>query len=94
MGRFKLEIVAVGGHGCQRDKKDGETVYGCGHITCPDCQFFSMIAEFARKSAGCTIESATLTHWPGQPGEVVDELKKDVPLQHVSIAPRVRRGSF
>jgi hypothetical protein len=72
MGQYRIEITAVGGHGCQREIKDGGTTYGCGRIGCPDCE----AREFVRRlqSKGQSIESATLTHWPGQVSEVTDNL--------------------
>lgn len=75
MGQFKVEVVAVGGHGCQRETvKDGGLLQQyCGNPTCPDC----IAREFIRdlKRAGIyNIESATLTHWPGQKSEVQDDL--------------------
>lgn len=72
MGAFVVNVEAVGGHGCQRDKKDGEVVEGCGLDTCPDCTARRFVADMRRK--GNSITSATLTHWPGQDGSVVDDL--------------------
>lgn len=71
MGQFKIEIVAVGGHGCNREKKNGEMVYGCQSMNCPDC----LTRDFVdRMRAKFSLESATFTHWPGQPCEVSDNL--------------------
>jgi hypothetical protein len=81
MGTFKVEITAVGGHGCQREIKDGGEVYGCGQKSCPDCEARAVVA--ALKRIGCSVTEATLTHWPGQPGQVVDDLLS-----------KVRKGSF
>lgn len=72
MGQFRIEITATGGHGCQRGVKDGGVVYGCGLIVCPDCSARQFVQKLLRDGA---IElSATLTHWPGTPGQVVDNL--------------------
>lgn len=92
MGQFKLEIVAVGGHGCQREVKDGGDVIGCGRQGCPDCEAAVLISDFARKT-GANIERATLTHWPGTTGEVVDEFRVP-PNPHQSRVSRIRHGSF
>jgi hypothetical protein len=73
MGQFKVEVVAVGGHGCQREKRDGEDVADCGEPSCPDCIARRFVNELTTK--GSNVESATLTHWPGQPSQVVDDLK-------------------
>lgn len=80
MGTFRVEIEAVGGHGCEREKKDGETVYGCGWQSCPDCRIREFVADLQRRYS---VNSAVLIHWPGQPGEVQDNL-----------LTRVRKGSF
>lgn len=81
MGQYRIEITAVGGHGCQRELKDGQTVYGCGHRGCPDCSARALVDELRRN--GNTVESAKLTHWPGTTTEVQDDL-----------LTKVRKGSF
>jgi hypothetical protein len=81
MGDFRIEVKAVGGHGCQREVKDGGDVHGCGQMGCPDCIAREFVATLQRK--GNSVNSATLTHWPGQAGEVVDDL-----------LTKKRRGSF
>lgn len=72
MGDFHIHVEAVGGHGCQRDKKHGELVEGCGEPTCPDC----ITREYVKrlKAIGCSVGRATLTHWPGTPSTVIDNL--------------------
>lgn len=72
MGNFVIDVEAVGGHGCQRDKKDGEEVPGCGHTNCPDCAARRFVAELRRQ--GNSLVRAKITHWPGQPGSVEDDL--------------------
>lgn len=81
MGTFLVEVKAVGGHGCQREVKDGEEVYGCQSMDCPDC----IVREFVEKlkDKGSNVEIATITHWPEQDGEVVDDL-----------LTKMRKGSF
>lgn len=73
MGQFKIEIIAVGGHGVDRDKKDGEEVdfFESGTLT-PDAE--AKLAVQHLQQQGCNIESATITHWPGEESEVVDDL--------------------
>jgi hypothetical protein len=73
MGMYRIEIEATGGHGCQLDKKDGETVYGCNMMGCPDCEVRRFIRHL-RINMGNIVSKATLTHWPGEPGQVVDDL--------------------
>ena len=73
MGDFRVEIRAVGGHGCQRTVKSGGQVQNfCGNVACPDC----ITREYLRalKRANIQISTAFLTHWPGTPTEVKDDL--------------------
>ena len=81
MGTFLVKVEAVGGHGCKRELGDGESVLGCDLPHCPDC----ITREFVRrlKRSGSTVNEATLTHWPGQTSEVVDDLLTGI-----------RKGSF
>lgn len=72
MGQFSVTITATGPHGCQREIGDKKKVGGCGRVFCPDCKFRRMIAELNR--SGCKVESAVLTHAPGTPEEVKDDL--------------------
>jgi hypothetical protein len=84
MGDFVIEIRATGGHGCQRDKKDGEVVEGCGFENCPDCMVREFVKKFKDKGMlGFQTNYARLTHWPEGPGTVVDNLLTGV-----------RKGSF
>lgn len=72
MGQFRVEVTATGGHGCQRELKDGEQVEGCGQPHCPDCIARGFVKEL--RDRGASVETAELIHWPGQPGEVRDDL--------------------
>ena len=81
MGNFKIEVDAAGGHGCQREIKDGGIVQGCGLPTCPDCLARNFVAEL--RARGFAPTSATFTHWPGEETEVVDDL-----------VTHTRKGSF
>jgi hypothetical protein len=47
MGDFRIEVDAVGAHGCDRTKGDGETVFGCGSMACPDCITARYVADMA-----------------------------------------------
>lgn len=70
MGNFRIVIDAVGGHGCQREKKDGEPVFGCRRLDCPDC----LTQEFVeRLSKIGTVNKAEFIHWPGEANSVTDE---------------------
>jgi hypothetical protein len=72
MGQFIVHVDATGNHGCQRDRKDGEHVVGCEQAHCTDC----ITREYVRrlKRSGTMLTAATITHWPGQAGEVRDDL--------------------
>jgi hypothetical protein len=74
MGTFRIEIQAVGGHGCDRDRKDGEVVKGCGLSDCPDCQAREFVRRFALSGMFYSDGYARLTHWPGTDTQVVDDL--------------------
>jgi hypothetical protein len=82
MGDFIITVKAVGGHGCQRDKGDSEVVQGCGLASCPDCWGRSLV-RLLKYQAHADVKEATLTHWPGTPEQVVDDLLTGV-----------RHGSF
>jgi hypothetical protein len=73
MGQYRIEITAVGVHGCMREVPSGGTVLGCRQMDCPDCQAREFVRQLQR--TGSSIESATLTHWPGQEAEVRDDLR-------------------
>ena len=88
MGQFRLSITASGGHGCQREVKDGQELIGCGRMGCPDCEAMRVVAEFIRRT-GSMFEKAELVHWPGTSGEVRDEIRLDN-----GFARRIRHGSF
>jgi hypothetical protein len=73
MGQFRITVTAVGGHGCQREVKDGETLREfCGSSTCPDCAGREFVRTLKRQ--GQNVEQAKLEHWPGTPSQVTDDL--------------------
>lgn len=75
MGHFRIEIDAVGGHGCQRNVKDGGTVTGCSGGNCPDCVTREFVAKLKSMGVFSSVPaSAKLIHWPGQATSVVDDL--------------------
>jgi len=78
MGTFRVEIEAVGGHGCQRLVGDGEVKkdrcqdeYYQDKYYCVDCAVKEFVEELKKKN---NVVSATLTHWPGTPQEITDDL--------------------
>ena len=72
MGNYRIEIEAVGGHGCQREVKDGGEVYGGRRMGGPDCEARRFLEELSRLAG--EVKTAMLTHWPGETGEVTDNL--------------------
>lgn len=73
MGTFKIEITAVGGHGQDRRKKDGEVVnfYDEGSIS-PDALAKTFVEML--KAHGTNVQEAKIVHWPETPTEVSDDL--------------------
>lgn len=76
MGTFNINITAVGGHGCERKAKAGEKLYGrCGRFNCPDCMAYEFVQQLKQRGMmSHQPAEAMLTHWPGQEGQVVDDL--------------------
>jgi hypothetical protein len=76
MGTFKIEIEGIGSHGQDRNKKEGEVVnFFENGPTTPDAiakatlEILKFHGVYFPPSA-----KATITHWPGEPSEVVDDL--------------------
>lgn len=73
MGSFTITVKAVGGHGQDRSKKDGQVVdFSNESADSPDAIAKRFVDEL--KAKGTNVESATITHWPGQESEVTDDL--------------------
>lgn len=73
MGQFRVEVTAVGGHGCQRGVKEGQQLQAfCGSPTCPDCEAREFVRRYKR--LGVNVEEAKIIHWPGTASEVTDSL--------------------
>ena len=122
MGAFAIQILGVGGHGCERKAKPGDKLFGrCGRFNCPDCQAYEFVqrlrqagmvregdtaqgqelkdgeeppagAEVYHTDAECRLvdapveggkrfwkkpHQALFIHWPGDPGQVVDDMLKN-----------------
>ncbi len=73
MGQFRVTVVAVGNHGCGRDGvRSGEGMMPCGQANCTDCITRRYVADL--KASGAALSEATVHHWPGTKGEVIDNL--------------------
>lgn len=73
MGTFKIVVTAVGGHGVDRGKREGEVVdFKVEGDNTPD----AIAKDFVEKlrATGCQVDVATITHWPDTAGEVKDDL--------------------
>ena len=83
MGDFRIIINAVGGHGQDRNKKNGETVdFSKDGTTSPE----AIAKEFVDKlkASGVNVEEASVIHWPldnyggqlknGRINQIVDDL--------------------
>jgi len=63
MGDFRIIIDAVGGHGQDRSKKDGETVnFFEGGNYAPEA--YAKVLVAALQGSGCSVQSAKIIHWP------------------------------
>jgi hypothetical protein len=94
MGDFRIVIEGSGPHGCDRQSGDMDQVYGCGSMSCPDCQARAFLKTL-RDSTSTNVSKAEIIHWPadfknedGTPrytkeGEVRDDL-----------LTRIRIGTF
>ncbi len=76
MGDFRIDITATGGHGCDRTAQPGDDLKSCGGASCPDCLARAFVASLKGLGmlTGQPNQKATLTHWPNQAGQVVDDL--------------------
>lgn len=72
MGNFRIVINATGPHGDERDKGHGETLEFSGPEHNPDAIAKRFVDELAAR--GSQVSEATLTHWPGQDSQIVDNL--------------------
>jgi hypothetical protein len=91
MGQFHVVVQAVGNHGCERDKIDGEHVVGCERIGCTDC----ITREFVRrlKKSGATVHVAAIDHWPAVTEYGVNPLAPSGQVQD-DLLSGTRSGSF
>lgn len=82
MGDFRIVIDAVGGHGQDRDKKDGEIVdFGTDVMNSPEAAAKKFLEEFGKYNS---ITEAKIIHWPldnyegqlknGRSKQIVDDL--------------------
>lgn len=80
MGDFRIIVNAIGGHGQDRDKKNGEIV-DFGENT-PEAIAKEFIEKL--KASGVNVEDASVVHWPvdnyggqlknGRTNQIVDDL--------------------
>jgi hypothetical protein len=77
MGNFRIVINAVGGHGVDREVKEGEVVnHFAEGLQTPDAMA-KLFVTFLQAN-GISPDSAELIHWPGEDSEVIDDLISSV----------------
>ena len=68
MGAFRIDIMGVGGHGCERKAKAGEKLFGrCGRFNCPDCMAYEFVQQLKQKGMireGDTATGQEVIHSP------------------------------
>lgn len=68
MGDFRIIIDAVGGHGQDRDKRDGEKVdfthQGQGNHSARTPEAITQVFLDALRGAGVNVTGAKVVHWP------------------------------
>lgn len=101
MGNFRIVIDAVGGHGQDRDRKDGETVdftHNAGYHNNDTPEAIAKRAVEELKAKGTNILSAKVYHWPsdtvyqGDPVAPVDGNGKECITD--DLLTSVRKGQF
>lgn len=73
MGNFKIVIDAVGGHGDNREVGPGGKLTFSEHGS-PDKTAYEFVQSLKTKGWFQHGGSAELVHWPGEKGQVVDDL--------------------
>jgi hypothetical protein len=73
MGNFKIVIDAVGGHGDNREVGPGGDLTFSEHGS-PDKTAYEFVQSLKTKGWFQNGGSAVLVHWPGEKGQVVDDL--------------------
>ncbi len=74
MGTFRITIMGTGNHGVDRSVASGDTVdFTKDGDNTPDAIAKRLTDELA--STGAQLSEATITHWPGQPSQVLDDLR-------------------
>jgi hypothetical protein len=77
MGINRIEITMIGGHGCDRVAREGEPLAArCGRVdSCPDCAAAELVGRLYQLGLlSLPGTSATFTHWPDTPEQVVDDM--------------------
>ena len=90
MGQFAIIISGIGGHGCERGVKDGETVLGCNQPNCPDCIAREFVRRLKRNSI--TELKAELVHWPAAIDTIdglVDDVSETLGYADLTLEPHV-----
>lgn len=85
MGAFRIEIVGVGGHGCERKAKPGEKLHArCGRFNCPDCLAYDFVQRL--RQAGMVRDGDTAL---GQEVVVGTDIPEGAEIYHVDAEYRL-----
>ncbi len=85
MGLFRITIEGLGGHGVDRGKGDGETVYF--DVDGETADFLAARLVLDLRAKGVEVKKATLEHWPA-------DLGYDVPGPVDDLLTGIRTGRF
>lgn len=76
MGAFRIEIVGVGGHGCDRKAKPGDKLYArCGRFGCPDCMAHDFVQQMRQRGMVTEGSAAFSVEVPSDDPRVVEYLR-------------------
>lgn len=94
MGDYRIVIDAVGGHGQDRDKKDGEVVdFAKDSLNSPEAQAVAFVKQL--QSSGNSVVKAKVIHWPsdnyGGPSQNNRDPEKEIVDDLIT---GVRKGNF
>ena len=93
MGAFKIEIVGVGGHGCERKAGPGQKLYGrCGRFNCPDCMAYELVQQMRQKGMLSTDGTVNLVSLG--PDDTLPDGAEEVYLNAVPVEGGVKKQRY
>jgi hypothetical protein len=96
MGDFRIIIDAVGGHGQDRSKRDGEVVdFKNGRVDAKTPEGIAQKFVQELKDSGVNVESAKVVHWPSDNYGGPEKNGRDPEKQiEDDLLTGLRKGSF